>query len=193
MVAHRESISDNDEGFSSLVDSIGHLNRRTALAGLAIGGLAAPAMGAATNVKLDTPEERLNVFLRATGDISGRQSLTWASGSVFAWMLHLGGHHLFDFNLFGVQRLKKTETGWLRLGKEAGIYTDKNTGKALERWNNPFTEKSVDVLHLKNNPSSGEFTSAPDMATMPGQVCFTRNVLSTKPSVMPVDEYPLYS
>jgi hypothetical protein len=180
-------------GFQAAVDGWGHLNRRTALSALAVSGLATPAFSATPKLKLEDPAAKLDAFLRMTGDISGQQSLTWASGSVFAWMPHLGGHHLFDFSLFSVQRLKKTDTGWLRLGKEAGIYSDKATGKALERWDNPFTERSVEVLHLRNDPSSGEFTAAPDMSIVAGEVCFTRNVLSTKPSVIPVDEYPLYS
>jgi len=144
-------------------------------------------------LKLEDDIDKLSAYLRATGDISGAQSVTWASGSVFAWMPHLGGHHLFDFSLFSVQRLKKTDAGWLRLGKEAGIYVDKATGKPLDTWDNPFTQRRVEVVHLKNDPSSGEFRSPPQTSLMADKVCFVRDVLATKPSEMPVEEYPLYS
>jgi Protein of unknown function (DUF1838) len=171
-------------------------NRRAALAlagGATLGFTQGATAATQPALSLDSDSVKLDAFLRATGDVSGAQSVTWAKGSVFAWMPHLGGTHVFDFNLFGVQRLKKTDIGWLRLGKEAGVYTDKASGQPLEYWQNPFTERKVEVVHLKNDPSSGEFRAPPMTSLLADQVCFTRDILQTKPSVMPVDEYPLYS
>ncbi len=180
---------------ASFSNALGSWNRRAALAMAGATALGASEAVAATprKLKLDDDAAKLDAFLRATGDVSGAQSVQWATGSVFAWMPHLGGTHVFDFNLFSVQRLKKTSTGWLRLGKEAGIYTDIATGKPMETWNNPFTERKVEVLHLRNDPSSGEFRSAPQTSLLADKVCFTRDVLAIKPSEMPVDDYPLYS
>lgn len=177
------------------------LNRRSALGGgMAFAALTASAATFAADGEKDsrTPAERLTNFLRATGDISGAPSVSWASGSVYAWVPGIGGTPLFDFSLFGVQRLKKTSEGWLRLSREAGLYLDRATGAPLVTWRNPFTERDVEVAHLNNNPSNVEIkisdpAAVPEAWLLGDTACFIRDVFVTRPADMKVADYPLYA
>lgn len=144
------------------------------------------------------PDDQLRMFLRTTGDISGEQSVSWATGSIYAWTPGIGGSHLFDFNLFGVQRLTRSENGWLRLGRKAGLYVDKASGRPLTTWRNPFIERDVEVVHLNNNPSiieikTGDAAAVPELWTVADTACFIRDIFVTRPADMTVDDYPLYA
>ena len=178
--------------------------RRAILGAAGIGGLSTAAFvrpgWAATQPEqpyLVDPSERFLAFLRASGDVSGKETLAWASGSVFAWLPRRGGFHLFNYQLFTVQRLEKTAKGWFRFSKEAGVYVDKDTGDVMQRWHNPFIGRDVDVIQMKNDPTNIEISEPtpelpPPLAWVLGDtIVFTRDILVTRPAELKVAEYPL--
>jgi hypothetical protein len=47
--------------------------------------------------------------------------------------------------------------GFRSVSRELLIYVDPKTGKALSKWTNPWSGETVDVLHVANDPVSGDF------------------------------------
>lgn len=47
--------------------------------------------------------------------------------------------------------------GFRSLSRELLIYVDPQTEKPLSRWTNPWTNETVDVLHVANDPVNGDF------------------------------------
>lgn len=178
------------------------ISRRNALAGLAGAVAALPRQAAvAAEVDLSLMSNRLETLVRATGDASGRDSILWSHGAIFAWIPGQGGYHLFDLDFVSVRRWEKLDNGgWRRLSKEAGLYLDKDTGEVLDTWYNPFIERDVEVFHILNDPFVRDHVSADAGGTwavenweMDGSVCLWRSVLiSRDPDLQPA-EYPLYA
>ena len=177
-------------------------DRRAMLAGVA--GSAAmsllPAAPARAAVDLGNTANRLETLVRATGDTSGRESVLWSHGSVFAWIPGQGGYHLFDLDFVSVRRWERLENGWRRLSKEAGLYLDKASGAVLESWSNPFIERDVEVLHILNDPfvrdhvpADAGGTWAVDYWERDGSVLLYRSVLISRQPDLSPEEYPLYA
>jgi len=147
---------------------------------------------------LTNVDRLLEAYVQTDGDTGGAEVFFWAEGSVYAWIPGVGGYHLFDEQLFAVRRFKRLARGWLRLHKEAGVYLDKDTGKLLERWRNPFTGREVEVFQLKNDPVNREHLPE-QQGTVWGMehwengdtVCFYRNVFVAREADMKVAQYPL--
>jgi hypothetical protein len=149
---------------------------------------------------LAEPADLLTAFVKATGDLSGEQVVLWGHGSAYAWLPRQGGVKLFDEDLFAVARYLPIDGGYQRLHKEAGVYLDPATGKILERWYNPFLEREVDVIQLRNDPVNREHLVSQqgtvwgtEAWAMGQDVCFYRNVLIRREADMPVSDYRLYS
>lgn len=165
-----------------------------------VGTAASPAAAATRRYDLRNPEQLLEAFIKSTGDLSGKQVVLWGHGSAYAWLPRQGGFKLFDEDLFAVARYLPIPGGYQRLHKEAGLYLDQNTGKILERWYNPFIERDVDVIQLRNDPVNREHLVS-QQGTVWGteaweqgeDVCFFRNVLIRREADMPVAQYRLYS
>lgn len=146
---------------------------------------------------LTNVDRLLEAYVQTDGDTGGAEVFFWAEGSVYAWIPGVGGYHLFDEQLFAVRRFKRLARGWLRLHKEAGVYLDKDTGKLLERWRNPFTGREVEVFQLKNDPVNREHLPE-QQGTVWGTehwengdtVCFYRNVFVAREADMKIAQYP---
>lgn len=48
--------------------------------------------------------------------------------------------------------------GFRSVSRELLIFVDPKTGKSLSKWTNPWSGETVDVLHVANDPVSGDFT-----------------------------------
>jgi hypothetical protein len=48
--------------------------------------------------------------------------------------------------------------GFRSVSRELLLYVDPKTGKTLSKWTNPWSGETVDVLHVANDPVSGDFT-----------------------------------
>jgi hypothetical protein len=145
---------------------------------------------------LADPRERLEAYIRAHGDTAGGETFWYAQGTVFG---HVPGERprpLFGLEVVGVSRFEPIEGGWLRLHREVGYYTDLATGQILERWHNPFTDRTVDVLHIQNDPVNRRFTvENTNIGVMEAgdEVIFYREVPLRYPNPLPRAEFPRYS
>lgn len=124
----------------------------------------------------------------------------WSNGSVFAWIPGQGGHHLFDLDFVSIRRWERLENGWRRLSKETGLYLDRETGKVLDAWHNPFIERKVEVMHIFNAPFVRDHVATDEGGTWAveyweyeNSVLLYRSVLvSRAPDLSPTD-YPLHA
>lgn len=49
-------------------------------------------------------------------------------------------------------------TGFRQVSREIMLYLDPRTGEVLRQWTNPYTEQSVEVMHVANDPVNGRPT-----------------------------------
>ena len=77
---------------------------------------------------------------------------------------------LFGFEGFGVGRYEPQPDGSFRnIWREVGYYKDIDTGRILEQWTNPYTDETVDVLHVQNDPVNLVVTNqVPQFPPRPG-------------------------
>ena len=112
--------------------------------------------GAAAALDLDEPAQRLEAYVKAVGDTSGAEVVTYGKSTVYAFVPGEKARPLFAIEIVGVSRYERIDGGYQRLHREVGYYTDLETGAVLERWYNPFTEREVDVIHIQNDPVNRE-------------------------------------
>ena len=99
-------------------------------------------------------EHNTLAFCKLMGDASGEESCGYFRGDVLAYY---DGQKalkpLFGFEGFGMTKvIQEEDYGWRKLHREVAYYTDLETGDILETWDNPFTEETVEVLPVYNDP-----------------------------------------
>lgn len=117
-----------------------------------------PAAGKARHVDLDDPVQRLEAYIRANGDTSGKPVVSHGTGTVYGYVPGEKPRPLFGLEVVGVSRYQKIEGGYLRLHREIGYYTDLATGAVIKRWFNPWLQREVDVIPIQNDPVNRRFT-----------------------------------
>ncbi|WP_439532228.1 DUF1838 family protein [Polymorphobacter sp.] len=123
---------------------------------------ATPALAAATKagtpslsgpfIDLATPEGNARAYARISGSLNPDvTSYSWYSGRVSGHRPGEAGRDLMNIIGMGAVRLLPLagEPGWVMLRKELGFFTDA-AGQVLDRWQNPYTEEEVEVVHLAN-------------------------------------------
>jgi hypothetical protein len=166
-----------------------------ALAALASPG-AAVAAGAAGRVDLTDPAQRLETYIRAVGDTSGKPVAEYATATIFAYVPGEKPRPLFRFEVLGVGRYEKIDGGYLRLSREMGFYLDLKSGEPLRRWFNPWLQREVEVVPVQNDPVNRRFTlqgSTFNYTEAGDDVIFHREVPLRYPNPLDRAGYPLYS
>ncbi len=177
----------------------GRRGKALALLGVALvlGGIAAaPRPSFAAGVDLDDPAQRLDAYVRANGDTSGKPVAQWASGTIYAYVPGEKPRALFGLEVLGMSRYERIEGGYLRLSREIGYYTDLQTGEVLERWMNPWLQREVEVVPIQNDPVNRRFLAASPnyRVTQAGaDVMFYREVPLRYPNPLDPKNYPEYS
>ncbi|MBB5686685.1 DUF1838 family protein [Sphingobium boeckii] len=131
------------------------------MAALAAGAAAAgPAMGAAPKVdfvsKIDFKDPKWNrdTFTRLDADLDPtKEKVGWIRGRAMGVRDNEKVRPLFGVDGFSVVRTKRLEDGsWRRLLREIVFYRDLETGKILDSWENPYTNETVKVVPIANDP-----------------------------------------
>ncbi len=123
--------------------------------GLALPALA-PSMAEAAFVdikepRFDSAAEMLNLYVKMSGDTSGKNYGGWYSGHAFAVRPGEMITPLFGFTGFGLGSDRPQADGsFHHLWKEVGYYTDLKTGEVLETWRNPLNGADCDVMPIHN-------------------------------------------
>jgi len=153
------------------------MSRRNLMIGAGLGLAALPALApspadaAFVNVsepKFDTAAAMLDLYIKMSGDTSGRNYGGWYSGHAFAVRPGEMITPLFGFTGFGLGSDRRQPDGnFHHLWKEIGFYTDLKTGAVLETWKNPLNGETCDVMPIHNRSVNLTFAQTlPDPAPM---------------------------
>jgi hypothetical protein len=124
-----------------------------------------------SNAKIDLtkPEDSLNAFIRMRGNADGAD--TYADWAVTVFIVEPGKRvtPVMRLDGFNVGRpIKNADGSYQWLSREVAYYRDLKTGKILDKWDNPLTGKTNEVLHVINDPVNGKF--APSTMNLPWNV-----------------------
>ena len=125
------------------------------LAGSAIRALAAAPRPDLSGpyIDLNTPEGNVLAYARIQGNIDPEAtSYSWYTGRVTGFRPGEAGRDLMGIIGMGAVRMLPLDgdTGFQMLRKELGFFTDLATGAVIDRWNNPYLDEEVEVVHLAN-------------------------------------------
>ncbi len=169
---------------------------RRVLTGLVVLSLATVG-SAAPPLDLSDPSQLLDAYIRATGDISGKPSVSYGLGTVYAVVPGAKPRALFGLEVVGVGRFEKLPDGYQRLHREIGFYTDLKTGEVLTRWLNPYLQREVEVLPIQNDPVNRKFVAGEGAtyrySAVGDDVVFYREVPLRYPNPLDRANYPVHS
>ncbi|MCW1967046.1 MAG: DUF1838 domain-containing protein [Anaerolineae bacterium] len=100
-----------------------------------------------------SPHQALSQFIKVRSSLDPNEtSVFWWTGTIYAQLPHQPYQKLFQFEGFNIGRCETIEGGYRMITREAAFYKDPKTGQILDRWTNPFTQETVDVVHVWNDP-----------------------------------------
>lgn len=145
----------------------GKFTRRESLslAALAAGAAAAPAGAVAktlgrpkidfiTKVDFKDPKWTRDTYARLDADVDpSKEKCGWIRGQAFGVRDNEKVRPLFNVEGFSFVRTKRLEDGsWRRMLREVVFYRDLETGKIMDTWHNPYTNETVKVVPIANDP-----------------------------------------
>ncbi|KPP94895.1 DUF1838 family protein [Erythrobacter sp. HL-111] len=126
----------------------------TMLAGTA--GLAAPA--AAQMLDPSDPEDAVEIAKRMQCGVSADEPAVFHwSGNIYGRAPGIRDKLLFKGEGMNIRRCVEVEDpergkGWRLISRELMLMLDPRTGEVVNRWENPYTGETVDVMHIHNDP-----------------------------------------
>jgi len=136
-------------------------NSMTAMAACAAALWGAATIGSAAAQPLDptNTEDALTISRKiACSTEDGAPSTYWWHGAAYSRRQGERDKHLFDVEGMNVRAcVSAPEGGFNLVSRELLLYKDKNTGEVLKTWDNPWTDETVDVLHVANDPVNGKY------------------------------------
>jgi len=147
-----------------------NLSRRESLglAALAAGAAALPAAAARaadgpsgppaipfnTTINFQDPIWTRDTYARIDADIDpSKEKCGWLKGKALGVRPNESVRKLFGVEGFSFVRLKPLEDGsFRRMLREIVFYTDPETGEVLKDWHNPYTDETVRVVPIANDP-----------------------------------------
>lgn len=133
-----------------------NLDRRNALAGLALGGAlagcsptlartaATPVAGKGTAGLWSDERERLRTYIKLRGATDGRLVMGWVSARYYA-IIDDRMDPIFEVSAATFSRYREVEAGFEVASFELAWFTDPATGNPLDDWANPYTGETVTV------------------------------------------------
>lgn len=146
------------------IDRRGSLGLAAMLAGAAAAPAAASAATQATGGKsrfdfatrIDFKDAVWNrdTYARIDGDIDpSKEKVGWLKGKALGVRPNEAVRTLFGVEGFSVTRVKRLGDGsFRRMLREIVFYTDAETGAVLKEWRNPYTDETVKVVPIANDP-----------------------------------------
>lgn len=135
------------------------------LAALAAGS---GALAAPNRLDLANPVDALAASRKVQCSLKDGEPVVfhWA-GKIYSRVQGEKDRHLFNLEGMNVRACVTVKdpvkgNGYKLISREVMFYLDPKTGEVLKTWNNPWTDKSVDVLHVANDPVN---THAPTFPT----------------------------
>jgi len=166
-------------------------------------GLCGAASLWAQTVDLSKPQDYLDAFMKVRGDAKGGETLFYWTGSVYSFIPGEKRMELFGFEGFNIARTIPGKQGFTLLTREAAFFTDYRSGKILESWRNPITNKEIPVVHIWNDPVNQDLNFEPDMlpyihqilpsTDLGDELAFNMEIFPFYPSPLPVKEFGEFS
>ena len=110
--------------------------------------------------KLDpnNPEDAVRIMRRIqASEVEGEEAVYWWYGNAYSRIPGEKDRLLFKFhgmNIRASQTIKdpKKGKGYRHVSRELLFYLDPKNEELLREWKNPFTNETVDVIHVANDP-----------------------------------------
>ena len=105
------------------------------------------------------PEWNRDAYARLQGDLDMTKTrYGWLGGPVMAVVPGKKVQPLFYMEGFSACRLIPTEGGYRKLLREVVVYKDIKTRELLQTWDNPWTNETVKVVNIFNDPFNYNIT-----------------------------------
>lgn len=151
------------------------------------------------NLDLDKAEDNLTAFIKMRGSLTDNEEVIYyANGKIYGVVDGERDKPLMGFEMYNIGRIIKTgDNSYDLLTNEVLLYMDLKTGEVLETFENPYTEKKVDVLHVWNSPVNQKFALEGRFGKWGINhnkyndiICMNADVFLAYPSPLKVAEYP---
>jgi hypothetical protein len=119
----------------------------------AVGAQAAPK-----KLNLDNPTDAMAAYRKVQcSRVDGEPVVYHWMGEVYSRVEGEPDKHLFNLQGMNIRQCVSVVDpvrgkGFRQVSRELMFYTDKKTGEILRTWDNPWTGKTVDVVHVANDP-----------------------------------------
>jgi len=100
--------------------------------------------------------ESAETFVKIRCSIDGSDTFYTWQGSIYSYMKQTDQVHLLDFIGYNVARCEKIDGVWQLITRELSYYLNPKTKERLSFWDNPFTNETVNVMHVANDPVNNE-------------------------------------
>ena len=188
---------NNNDGRREFLSTASKALLGTGLAGMGIAS--AHAMESSRVSKADVPADystlkygdkywNRDAFARLQGDLDfGKQKFGWYKGTVMGVRPGEAVRKLVGFEGFSFARLVDRGDGvYRKLLREVGFYTDLKTGEVLEEYVNPYTNETVKVVHIANDPFNIEL--GPNFPKPPAYGGLNESKVPDIPFILPWQE-----
>lgn len=127
-------------------------------------------------------------LVRTRCSTDGSNIYTEWEGSVYAFIPQEKQRKLFNIIGMNVARcLQNNEGRWFLTSRELTFYLDPETNQILERWQNPWTQEVVPVVHVANNPVQNTLGGKYPVFVDGKNVTFSLDIPLTYPNVLGKD------
>ncbi len=162
---------------------------------LAALSLSLACLGTATAAELDlnNPEDVLKTDRKIQSSLKdGEESVYYWEGSVYTRIAGERDKHLFKYWGMNIRATKSFQDpvkgyGYRMVSRELLFYLDPKTGEIMRTWKNPWSNETVDIVHIANDPVNMQTTFAKGDR---GPTKFRGTVMEDK--VMYTYEIPLF-
>lgn len=149
----------------------------------------------AQKLDLNKPADLLTAYVKVRGSLdAAEETVVYDEGYIYAVQPNQPIKMLFKFQMYNISRFEKTDSGYNLITREMLVYEDPKTGAILNKWYNPFTKDSVEVMHVWNDPvNSRNFSSdfgIPFTRLDNGRICFYIDVPLFYPSPLKKVDWP---
>lgn len=164
--------------------------------------VASGAKPASSELDLNQAEDNLTAYIKMRGSLDGTDVVTWWHGQIHAALPNQRPRLLFGLEGTNVARFERQQDGsWRMYSREYAVYTDPATGTILKQWTNPWTEQTVAVLQVQNDPVN-HVLAAPDgeqggrllpLRQVGDDVIFGLDIALAYPNPIQPDDWPEHS
>lgn len=113
------------------------------------------------NNKNNNNNDTVEDFIKVRCSLTGESQIYSFNGSVFHYLPQQQPELLFKILGFNIARCIKKDNDWVLLTRELMYYLDPITGEKLSEWKNPYTNETVNVVHVSNDPVNNYMGAVP--------------------------------